>query len=127
MERFEGSPRGVNGVLKAPDGLVVVGPCGVKGRRGRSLTSALREILGVIERVIVGAVLLFHVAGFEGCRGYERFCDVGRCGGGKGSERGMVRTAEGPCGEDEPPRSAKLRRHPQSFGREGGVQGPQFD
>ena len=72
MERFQGSPRGVNGILKAANDFVVVGPCCVKGRRRRSLTSALRKVLGVIEVVLC-------VASFEGCWWYEGLGDPSRC------------------------------------------------
>ena len=106
MERFQGGPRGMNGVLEAPNDLVIVGPCRVKGRRGRPLTSGLGEILGVIE-------VLFHVASFERCWRYERFDNVGRCRRDKGSKRDVVTTAEGPCIKcrEGEPRSTESRRH----------------
>ena len=69
MERFQGCPGGMNGVLKAPDDFVVVGAGGVK-RRGRgSLTSALWKVLGVVEGVILGW--------------YNRFGGVDGGGGGE--------------------------------------------
>lgn len=112
MERFQGTPRGMDGVLKAANGFVVVGPRRVECRRGRSLTGALWKVLGVVERVIVFAVLLlFHVARFEGCGWYERCGGVGRCGRDECSERDMAGTAEGPCvecGKDEPRHGHKI-------------------
>ena len=86
MKGFQCGSSGVNGVLEAPNDLVVVRPRCVKGGRRWSLASAFRKILGVIE-------VLFHVAGFKGCGRYERFGDVGRCGDDKSSKRNVMTTA----------------------------------